>query len=88
MANKLNLTSPLLAPPRHIAVKLPVGHAARAACTHCSHLFLVMLIVDPGSTALSVNSALPTRACVISGDPEHRFTAPAMPPQIASSAAF
>jgi hypothetical protein len=65
-----NCTSPpLLAPPRQVALRLPVGQTALAARTHCSHLFFVRLIVLPAPTALSVNSALPTRPWVMLGPP-------------------
>jgi len=90
MLNKVNCTSPpLVAPPRQVALRLPVGQTALAARTHCSHRFLVRAIVFPAPMALSVNSALPTRPWVMLGEPSQRCCAePAMPPQMESSAAF
>lgn len=48
-------TLPVEAPPAHVPLRLPVGHTALAARTHCSHRPLEMLIVAPEVAALSVN---------------------------------
>ena len=90
-ASKLKATSPLLAPPRQVARKLPVGQTARAARTHSSHLLLEMVIRAPDSASVGwrVKSALPTRPWVVCGEPWHLVASdPEMPSQIASSAAF
>ena len=44
---RVNATSPELAPPTHVALKLPVGQTALAARTHPSHRPFEMLIVAP-----------------------------------------
>ena len=88
-ANRVNDTSPLVAAPTQVALRLPVGHTARAARTHSSHRTFDTLMVAPGVTASSVNKALPERPCVTAGEPAHFVVAdPAMPPQMASSATF
>lgn len=83
-----NATFPVDAPPMHVDVKSPVGHTALAALTHPSHLPLLTLIVAPEVTAFSLNSAVPDDPVVDVGAPPHFVMAPAMPPQIASSATF
>lgn len=84
----MNCTSPLLAPPKHVAVKLPVGHTALAARTHLSHLPLEMLMVAPSWTASSSNFAEPAWPVVLVGAPPHLVISPAMPPQMLSIATF
>lgn len=86
--SSVKATLPLLAPPAHVALRLPVGHTALAARTHCSHRPLEMLIVAPSSTASSVNFAVPDCPVVDSGAPPHFVTDPAIPPQMASKATF
>lgn len=81
-----NSTSPLLAPPRHTLLRLPVGHTARAALTHPSHRPLVTVTLAPGSTARSTNTALPARPTVSRSPVRHR--PPGRPSQMESSAAF
>jgi hypothetical protein len=83
-----NATFPVDAPPMQVDVKSPVGHTARAALTHPSHLPLLTLIVAPASTALSLNNAVPDDPVVDVGEPPHFVMAPAMPPHIPSSATF
>lgn len=86
--SSVKVTSPVLAPPAHVAFILPVGQTALAARTHCSHRPLEMLIVAPLSTALSENCADPDFPVVDVGAPPHFVMAPAMPPHMASSATF
>ena len=86
--SRVKSTSPDDAPPAHVACRLPVGHTARAARTHCSHRPLEMLMVAPGAAARSSNRAEPDWPVVAAGLPPHFWTEPAMPPQMASSATF
>lgn len=86
--SRTKATSPTVAPPRHVAERLPVGHTARAACTHSSHRTLEMLILAPSLRAVRVNLALPLRPTVVDGDPPHWDVEPDMPSQMASCAAF
>ena len=82
----MKVTSPELAPPEQVAVKLPVGQTALAARTHCSHRLLEMFMVAPESTASSPNLAVPDWPVVLVGEPPHLVIGPTMPPQMLSSA--
>jgi hypothetical protein len=75
-ASKVNATFPVEAPPTHVELKVPVGQTARAARTHPSHLPLLILIVAPASTALSLNSAVPEEPVVDEGDPPQNSIVP------------
>lgn len=86
--SRTKATSPTVAPPRHVADKLPVGHTARAAWTHSSQRTLEMLILAPSLSAVRVNLALPLRPTVVDGDPPHWDVEPDIPSQMASWAAF
>ena len=54
-----NVRSPVVAPPMHVAFRLPVGHAARAALTQASHFILEMLILAFDWVACKANLADP-----------------------------
>lgn len=86
--SKTKSTFPELAPPTHVAFRLPVGQTALAARTHCSHRPLDMLIVAPVSVGFSANLAVPDCPVVDVGAPPHLVMAPAIPPQMPSSATF
>jgi hypothetical protein len=81
-------TFPVVAPPIHVLEKLPVGQTALAALTHPSHRPLLTLIFASAVAAFKVNSAVPEEPVVEIGAPPHFVIAPAMPPQIPSSATF
>lgn len=79
---------PEVAPPRHVADRLPVGHTARAAWTHDSQRALEMSMVAPPLSAERTNRALPFWPIVVTGDPPQWLVLPDIPPQMASWAAF
>lgn len=87
--SSVNKTSPDVAPPRQTPVMVPVGHLSRAARTHSSHRFLVMLMVAPSVVAVRVNLALPRLPMVVCSPVWHRVSSPPeIPLQMASCAAF
>jgi len=71
-----------------VAERLPVGHTALAARTHCSHRPFEMLSVAPLWTGVSSNLAEPDWPVVLVGAPPHLVMDPAMPPQMLSMATF
>lgn len=81
-------TSPVLAPPLQVDLKLPLGHVALAARMHPSQRPLDTLIVAPEAVGFKVNFAVPDTPVVLFGAPPHFWMDPAMPPQIASVATF
>jgi hypothetical protein len=82
--SKENFRSPLVVPPLHTPVMLPVGQMSCAARMHCSHLSLDMLIVASGLAGARTNLADPECPTVFAGSPLHLVTDPAMPPHIDS----
>lgn len=86
--SRVNLRSPLVAPPRHVPDMLPVGQTDRAARTHCSQRSLEMLTAAPSLTGSRLNLAEPECPVVAAGAPLHLVSEPAMPPQMDSWATF
>lgn len=80
--DKLNLTSPVVAPPTQVLSKVPVGHVSCAALTQRSHRPLEMLMVAPASVADRSKRDPPFSPTVDVGDPPHFWIEPAMPPQM------
>jgi hypothetical protein len=82
-----NLTSPDDAPPRQVALRLPVGHTARAARTQPSHCSFEMLMEAPDWVVRRENFAEPLTPSVRDADGlplQPWMSGPAIPPQMDS----